>query len=63
MARTSAIEAHASDPSEINLSRLLSHLEHVLLSPDADPELLRSSYERNKVSAVRTIVSPLLDHC
>jgi len=54
MAKTSAIETHASEPSQINLSRVLSHLDRVLLSPDANPELLRSSYERNRVGAVGT---------
>lgn len=39
------------DPSQtITLNRLLSRLEHTLLSADADPKLHYSQYERNRVS-------------
>ena len=38
------------DPSQtITLNRLLSRLEHTLLSADADPKLRYSQYERNRV--------------
>ncbi|OCK84118.1 hypothetical protein K432DRAFT_389782 [Lepidopterella palustris CBS 459.81] len=37
------------DTASISLTRLLSRLEHTLLSSDASPRLRKSSYERTKV--------------
>jgi len=38
------------DPSQtVTLNRLLQRLDHTLLSPDADPKLRYSQYERNRV--------------
>ena len=34
-----------------NLNRLLSRLDHALLSPTADPRLQHSQYERNRIGA------------
>jgi len=39
------------DTTAISLQRLLSRLEHTLLSPDADTNLRNSSYDRTKVGA------------
>jgi len=52
MARTAAIQGQAPDPTAINLTRILDHLERALLSPDGDPQLRRSSFERTKVGTV-----------
>ncbi|MCJ1385442.1 hypothetical protein MMC17_008565 [Xylographa soralifera] len=51
MARGPAIRAPSSDVDAINLGRALSRLEHKVLSVNADPRLLRSSYERSKTAA------------
>lgn len=39
------------DPTAVNLNRLLSRLEHVLLSPESSPNLRKSSLERARVGA------------
>ncbi|KAF2014921.1 hypothetical protein BU24DRAFT_224447 [Aaosphaeria arxii CBS 175.79] len=39
------------DTTTINLNRLLSRLEHILLSPEASPNLQNSSLERKRVGA------------
>ncbi|KAE9972938.1 hypothetical protein BLS_003818 [Venturia inaequalis] len=49
MARIDAIESRP-DPTQINLSRILTRLERTVLSPESDHDL-RSSYERTKVGA------------
>jgi hypothetical protein len=41
------------DTTAINLSRLLSRLEQILLFPEASQALRKSSFERARVSAVR----------
>ncbi|MCJ1398538.1 hypothetical protein MMC11_001738 [Xylographa trunciseda] len=41
----------SSDIDAINLGRVLSRLEHKVLSANPDPRLLRSSYERSKTAA------------
>ncbi|KAF2435253.1 hypothetical protein EJ08DRAFT_675638 [Tothia fuscella] len=51
MAKIASLNSQVTDPSEINLTRILSHLENVLLSPDSDSKLLASSFERNRVGA------------
>ncbi|KAK7704564.1 hypothetical protein SLS57_010442 [Botryosphaeria dothidea] len=51
MARTEALPAHQPDPTLISLTRLLDRLQRALLSPDADPKLRTSSFERTKVGA------------
>ena len=51
MARAPASEKASPDIDAINLGRVLSRLEHKILS-DADPRLRTSSYERTKTSAV-----------
>ncbi|KAH7132278.1 hypothetical protein B0J11DRAFT_521314 [Dendryphion nanum] len=43
--------SHNPDTTTINLSRLLSRLEHILLSPEASPNLRISSLERTRVGA------------
>ncbi|KAI9812859.1 MAG: hypothetical protein M1827_004377 [Pycnora praestabilis] len=43
--------AQAPDPTRINLTRLLSRLQHTLISPDGDSRALRSSYERTRIGA------------
>ncbi|KAF2462222.1 hypothetical protein BDY21DRAFT_330802 [Lineolata rhizophorae] len=48
MARTSPADA---DAAVVSLARLLAHLEGSVLSPDADPSLRSSPYERSKVDA------------
>ena len=54
MARAAAFDTQPSDIASINLTRLLSRLEHKILSSEPDPRLRLSSYERAKTSAVRT---------
>ncbi|OJD34207.1 synaptobrevin protein [Diplodia corticola] len=51
MARTQSLPAHQPDPTQISLTRLLDRLQTALLSPDADPKLRTSSFERTKVGA------------
>ncbi|MCJ1366824.1 hypothetical protein MMC16_005954 [Acarospora aff. strigata] len=51
MARLSAVSSESPDTTAINLSSLLSRLEHSILSPEADPRLRHSSYERTRVGA------------
>ncbi|OCL01063.1 uncharacterized protein K441DRAFT_600179 [Cenococcum geophilum 1.58] len=48
---TTRTATHQLDTTAISLTRLLSRLEHTLLSPEADPNLRKSSYERTKVGA------------
>jgi len=52
MARTSSLNISERDVAAIDLGRVLPRLEHKILSADADPRLLHSSYERTKTSAV-----------
>ena len=52
MARVDVLNVQSTDIASINLERLLERLEHKILSPEADPRLLHSSYERAKASAV-----------
>ncbi|TID27883.1 hypothetical protein E2P81_ATG00637 [Venturia nashicola] len=49
MARIDAIESRP-DPTQINLSRILTRLERTVLSPESNQDL-KSSYERAKVGA------------
>lgn len=58
MARTEALPAHQPDPTLISLTRLLDRLQRALLSPDADPKLRTSSFERTKVGAVGNLAVP-----
>ncbi|KAK4971203.1 hypothetical protein LTR28_013482 [Elasticomyces elasticus] len=51
MSRGSSTNGSATDSIAINLTRLLSRLERSVLSPDGDPELRTSVYERRKVKA------------
>ncbi|KAK4993479.1 hypothetical protein LTR50_000409 [Elasticomyces elasticus] len=51
MSRGSSTNGLATDSIAINLTRLLSRLERSVLSPDGDPELRTSVYERRKVKA------------
>jgi len=51
MARVDVLNVQSTDIASINLERLLERLEHKILSPEADPRLLHSSYERAKASA------------
>ncbi|MCJ1251423.1 hypothetical protein MMC30_008656 [Trapelia coarctata] len=51
MARALGLEKASPDIDAINLSRVLSRLEHKILSSSADPHLKTSSYERTKTSA------------
>ncbi|KAF2838399.1 hypothetical protein M501DRAFT_1005280 [Patellaria atrata CBS 101060] len=51
MSQVAPRQASLPGPSSVNLNRLLSRLEHTLLSPDGDSNLRRSSYERTKVGA------------
>ncbi|KAA6407640.1 MAG: hypothetical protein FRX48_08478 [Lasallia pustulata] len=51
MARAAALDIQPSDVVSINLTRLLSRLEHKILSSEPDPRLRLSSYERAKTSA------------
>ncbi|KAK4690580.1 hypothetical protein P7C71_g6240, partial [Lecanoromycetidae sp. Uapishka_2] len=51
MARTSSLNVSERDVAAIDLGRVLSRLETKILSADADPRLLHSSYERTKTSA------------
>ncbi len=53
MARTSILSTDTPDITAINLNLLLSRLERSVLSPEADPKLRHSSYERTRVGAVR----------
>jgi len=46
-----AASSQPPDTTAISLQRLLSRLEHTLLSPDADTNLRKSSYDRTKVGA------------
>ncbi|KAK0516007.1 hypothetical protein JMJ35_002041 [Cladonia borealis] len=50
MARGLSSNVNPQDVAAIDLARVLSRLEHKILSPDADPRLLHSSYERKKTS-------------
>ena len=52
MARGLSSKFNPRDVAAIDLGRVLSRLEHKILSADADPRLLRSSYERTKTSTV-----------
>ncbi|KAL2353632.1 hypothetical protein BJ546DRAFT_880657 [Cryomyces antarcticus] len=51
MSKRSVSGPKTTDPTQINLTRLLSRLEHSVLSADADPQLRKFSYERAKVGA------------
>ncbi|KAI9823760.1 MAG: hypothetical protein M1832_002317 [Thelocarpon impressellum] len=53
MARASVTSPQAPDPNLINLSRILSRLESIILAPDAAGEsrLRKSSLERSRVGA------------
>ncbi|MCJ1438663.1 hypothetical protein MMC27_008053 [Xylographa pallens] len=51
MARGPTIRTLSSDVDAINLGRVLSRLEHKVLSANADPRLRQSSYERSKTAA------------
>ncbi|KAK3178555.1 hypothetical protein OEA41_000692 [Lepraria neglecta] len=51
MARGLFSNVNPQDVAAIDLGRVLSRLEHKILSADADPRLLHSSYERTKTSA------------
>ena len=53
---TTRTATHQPDTTAISLTRLLSRLEHTLLSPEADPHLRKSSYERTKVGAVGNLL-------
>lgn len=53
MARAVRVDTPPFAITSINLARLLSRLEHKVLSSEPDPRLRRSSYERAKTSAVR----------
>lgn len=55
MSRTTSSNAQAADPAAISLTRLLNHLEESLLSPNADPSLRTSNYNRTKLSSVGAI--------
>ncbi len=52
MAHSSFEDTHVPDPTAINLSSLLSRLEHTLLAPDAKSRARTSSYERARIGAV-----------
>jgi hypothetical protein len=52
MARGLLANVNPQDVAAIDLRRVLSRLEHKVLSPDADPRLLHSSYERTQTAAV-----------
>ncbi|KAL9101583.1 MAG: hypothetical protein Q9163_003183 [Psora crenata] len=51
MARVSIINANPRDITAIDLDRVLTRLEHNILSVHADPKLQHSSYERTQASA------------
>jgi hypothetical protein len=53
---TTRTATHQPDTTAISLTRLLSRLEHTLLSPETDPKLRKSSYERTKVGAVGNLL-------
>jgi hypothetical protein len=53
---TTRTATHQPDTTAISLTRLLSRLEHTLLSPETDPNLRKSSYERTKVGAVGNLL-------
>ena len=53
---TTRTATHQQDTTAISLTRLLSRLENTLLSPEADPSLRKSSYERTKVGAVGNLL-------
>lgn len=52
MARGLLANVNPQDVAAIDLGRVLSRLEHKVLSADADPRLLHSSYERTQTAAV-----------
>ena len=45
------------DVAAIDLERILQRLDHKVLSPEADPQLQHSSYERSKTRTVRYFYS------
>ena len=57
MARLSSVTGPVGpDPTSINLSRMLSRLQHILINSDGTETKLRSSsYEREKVGIVRSL--------
>ena len=58
MARLSSVTGPAApDPTSINLNRMLSRLQHILINSDGGTEtkLRSSSYEREKVGTVRSL--------
>jgi hypothetical protein len=60
MVRNTATEASASGINAINLTRMVSRLHHMLVTPDsaAEAKLRTSRYEREKVG---TVCTPLAD--
>ena len=61
MARTPPLNLQSPDITAIDLNRVLSRLEHKILS-SPDPRLQYSSYERTKTSAVCTITASIRPH-
>ncbi|KAF2269849.1 hypothetical protein CC78DRAFT_529013 [Lojkania enalia] len=51
MATRATSPSKRPDLTQINLTRLLSRLEHIILSPEGSPTLRKSSYERARVGA------------
>lgn len=52
MSRGLSTSVNPREIAAIDLGRVLERLEKKILSSDADPRLLHSSYERTKTSAV-----------
>ena len=52
MARHPVINASQHTIATIDLESVLERLEKKVLSPNADPKLQRSSYERKRTAAV-----------
>lgn len=55
MARVSSLNIDPRTAAAIDLGRVLERLEKKILSADADPRLLHSSFERTKTAAVSSV--------